>query len=102
MVVAETVSIDGGVLVLVLALLLVVLLALVALVVVGVVTGYRSGRDPARRRAVAVWVTCLAIEGVALVPAVAGLDLNAILPIGLVLAATGGARLVGRHHRLRG
>jgi hypothetical protein len=99
---AETVSIDGGVLVLVLAVLLLVLLAVGALVVAGIVAGYRSGREPARRRATAVWVACLVLEGAALAVTVAGLDLNAILVPAVALVTTLGARWFGRHRRTAG
>lgn len=99
MVLAEAISIDPGVVVLILAVLLLLLLAAAAIAVAGVVAGVRSGRDPARTRATAVWAACLAAESALLVAAIASTDVLWIGPTLALVALTASARPWGRRRR---
>jgi choline-glycine betaine transporter len=99
-VVAESISIDPGLLVLILAIVFVLLLAAAGVVVVGVVAGYRSGRDPERQSLTVVWAACVGLEALVLLAGLA--DGGPAWPViaGAALAAAVAARVAGRRRRL--
>lgn len=98
MLLAEAVTFDPGLVVALFVGFLLVCAAAAAVVVTGIVSGYRHGRDPDRRRPATAWRTCLAIEA-----AVVALMIITWAPLQLMLAAllaagaTLLARAAGRH-----
>lgn len=98
MLLAEAVTFDPGLVVALFVAFLLVCAAAAAVVITGIVSGYRHGRDPDRRRAATAWHTCLAIEaaaGALLVITWAPLQLTVL---GLIAPALAwGSFLLGRN-----
>jgi hypothetical protein len=94
MLLAETVTFDPGVVIVVFLLFLAVVLSAVVVVVGGFVAGVLAARDPARAGSAAVWTACAAVEGAGLVGAVAGGWLGGAAFIAGILALTAAARFL--------
>lgn len=95
MILAETVQIDPGVVILILVVVALTFLAMAAVAVGTPVAGFRYGVDPSRSRAQVVWIIGLCLEGGAMVLALAALDPWPILAVAALIAFSVGAWRLG-------
>ena len=98
---AETVQIDPGVVILILVVFALVVALMIAVAVGTLIAGFRYGVDPARRRAHVVWITGLCLEAGAMVLALAALEPWPIVAVAALLAASVGAWRLGTQRSAR-
>ena len=101
MLLAETIQIDPGVVILILVVFALTMAAVAAVAIGTPIAGFRYGVDPTRGRARVVWVVGLCLEGGAVVLALAALDPWPILAVATLIAVSLGARRLGKRRAAR-